>query len=86
MFLIEWHTKNLPPYAPEPEEIEAGFDEFQKKFGAYATIDQVSRKINISEEALYKDWTAQEFWFKHLYLAWESYYQGKYRKVLMNKK
>jgi hypothetical protein len=83
--LIEWHSKNLPAYNASPEEIEAGWPEFQKKFASYAQIDQVARKIHVTEEVLYRDWSAREFWFKHLYLAWESYHQSEYNRILTKK-
>jgi len=40
----------------------------------------------VSEDVLYTDWSARRFWFKHIYLAWESHYQAEYHKLLMAKK
>ena len=84
--LIAWHQRSIPRYSPEPEEIEAGFERLQATFGIYATIAEISKKINIPEATLYKDWSAQEFWYKHLYEAHSSAIQGKYRELIMKRK
>jgi len=61
------------------------FEAFQKKFGSYAQIDQVSRKINVPEEVLYRDWSARQFWFKHIYLAWEGHHTREYNKAIQQR-
>lgn len=83
--LVKYHQDNIPNYEPEPEEVQAGFQKFQKTFGSYAVIDRVARTINIPEDQLYK-WSARRFWFKQLYLAWETHYQNEYNKLIMKRK
>jgi hypothetical protein len=37
------------------------------------------------EKELYRDWSAQEFWFKQIWLAWRAYYKNEYNKIIMKK-
>lgn len=83
--LINWHRSNLPIFETTPEETEAGFEEFQKKFGTYGTISQASIDLSIPEEQLYK-WPARVFWYKHIWLSWRSFHQSEYQKLLLKRK
>lgn len=47
-------------------------------------IDRVSREIGVSEDELYK-WPARRFWYKHIYLAWESFNKAEDAKRINQK-
>jgi hypothetical protein len=77
----KWLADELPPQEYTAEETQAGFIEFSKAFGFYATLDNIARYLGISDKEALK-LSVDEFYMKVKYLAWRAHTQKEYQRIL----
>lgn len=83
--LLKWFSEKLPPYKPDPEEVEAGYEKLAQAFGSFATIIEAAKELGVNPEVLLK-WSAKEFYTTQLYLSHRAAVRAEFNRLIMAKK